>query len=669
MTRAVALSVVLPIVIALVACGGSTPGDSGGGGGIIIVEPLAPLVVAAGMTAVAPEPPQTPMPVVDLARLQMDPAALLYELTTPAGDPFAFDILTRAENNSGDVQVSVAHAAQNGAAPTGGPATLTAAGIIVSASSTQARGAWLDAAGDGFARVTISGEIEDDQIIAVETTTPAGKTTALIRVRIGDESPVNRDPVSGTDYPGVLSGQTIYSSDSWRFGLPTIAVSGDRTSIVVYDGDQSEPYAHARYEMRLQHDAQTGLVTGGASEEAGADTGHWRDHETAALFNVLAVVRSGVDAVTLRLSFDRGASFGQTERFALAAAGRTSRLVQIAMAADYTLAVVFWRASATGASELMLVEGQPSAFDTTGSPTHFAFDAPRAIYQDARDVTPVLTGAAYSEGGDLVIGYGFSAFEFIQPVGTEITSEFRCAVRLFGESWNDHLVEQDVVVARDPSVSLIGSGTDLRIFYAYEGRTGARLRTSDTAGATWSAPIGVSDSWSFMPSVHAREQDGKMRVDILFLTWGDTGTELHLRHWDDFDSSASGGGPATNYRLTTSTMQEIPGGGGGGAVPPPGLVFAPPGPPMSITQISWLGYDSTLDGDDIVVVFNEATTDLYEIFVGTDAIALGAPEDAGVGASAPFNPADPPPLAPGLTEPVPAPNPEHMNQLRVMVLD
>ena len=34
-----------------------------------------------------------------------------------------------------------------------------------------------------------------------------------------------------------------------------------------------------------------------------------------ALFNVLALVHSGLDTVTLKLSFDRGATFGQVETF------------------------------------------------------------------------------------------------------------------------------------------------------------------------------------------------------------------------------------------------------------------------------------------------------------------------------------------------------------------
>ena len=34
-----------------------------------------------------------------------------------------------------------------------------------------------------------------------------------------------------------------------------------------------------------------------------------------------------------------------------------------------------------------------------------------------------------------------------------------------------------------------------------------------------------------------------------------------------------------------------------------------------------------------------------------------------------FQPAEPPPLAPGLTEPLPAPDPDHMHQLKMLRLD
>ena len=90
-----------------------------------------------------------------------------------------------------------------------------------------------------------------------------------------------------------------------------------------------------------------------------------------------------------------------------------------------------------------------------------------------------------------------------------------------------------------------------------------------------------------------------------------------------------------------------------------------------ISQVAWFGYDATLDGDDLVVVYDEETFDAWTICYGPPALRFSdgreAPDaSAGLGD---FTPAEPPPLAPGLTEPVPAPDPEHMHQLKLLRLD
>ncbi|MHC4731529.1 MAG: hypothetical protein ACYS6Z_13200, partial [Planctomycetota bacterium] len=150
---------------------------------------------------------------------------------------------------------------------------------------------------------------------------------------------------------------------------------------------------------------------------------------------------------------------------------------------------------------------------------------------------------------------------------------------------------------------------------------------------------------------------GALRVDLLYLTFNTFGTELHLRHWDDFDSGIFG-----DFRLTEARHTPLP----------TTQQVAPdiaPSEPFEITEISWFGYDATLDGDDVVVVYDEQTTDLFQIMLGIDVI--GAP-DAGTmfpGSADGFTPAEPPPLAPGLTEPVPPPVPDHMHQLRIARLD
>ncbi|MCK6461469.1 MAG: hypothetical protein L6Q95_16435, partial [Planctomycetes bacterium] len=270
------------------------------------------------------------------------------------------------------------------------------------------------------------------------------------------------------------------------------------------------------------------------------------------------------------------------------------------------------------------------------------------------------------------LGYGFTSFSWNEAtMETTVTTQFRCAVRLFGEAFTDRLLEEDVTVARDPSVAVVGEGATMRIFYAYEGRDGVRMRTSDDAGATWSLPMLLEDPFSYLPTVFARVQGAALRVDLLFLTYAGVGTELHLRHWEDFGTSAP-----EDYRLTEATMEGEFGDPGPLPlpVPPPGdpavgLPFAPTESP-TITQVSWFGYDATLDGDDLVVVVDEERTQPFAIMVMGDDIR-GGMEGGGAGAptSGDFEAADPPPLAPGLTEPVAAPDPAHRHQLKLIRLD
>ncbi len=650
------------IFVATLIFGWVLPGCGSGAPEVQLVA--APLIVAAGGTNLAPEAVDTVSAGIDLARLGLDRVDAIYELETPAGEPFRFELLTRAAANAGAVRLSVAHAADGGVIPIGGVESLADVGVVPGASGATTRDVWLDASGDGFARVSLRGAIEREQIVAVESQTGVTTQRVLICVRIGAPSAINPDQGATSDYPGLLDEETIYSSDSWRFGLPTVAISGDRTSVVCYEGDRGDPSRFSRFELRLQHDRATGAVTGGASVSSHPDAGHWRDHEVAALFNVLAVAESGANGVTMRLSFDRGATFAQTNVLGDGGADHSSRLVQVAMAADYTLAVVFWR-RATGGSELLLVEGKPSAFDGTGSPTAFQFAPPVVLHRQATDVAPVIMGVRYSDGGDLVVGYGFTFWGEVPgdvPLWSS-TTQFRCAVRLFGQPSFDTLVEESTIVGRDPSVALVGQGDTLRVLYAYEARDGVRLRVSDDGGRTFGAPMSVGQSGATLPTVLARPQDGSLRVDLLYLGDGEFGQELFLRHWDDFDSSA----PA-DYRLTKSKREQSDNAIG----PVPGALpsFAPSGGGFRITQIAWFGYDATLDGDDVVIVLDEEKFDAFTILGAPPFdVALGPLGSAGAPAEDGFTAAEPPPLAPGLTEPVAAPNPDHLHQLRLIRLD
>jgi len=642
----------------------SLPSCGGGGSGSERLDGL-PLLVSAGLVQVEPAARDDVSALVDLARLGVSPADVeaVWELTTPAGTAFSFDVFAREAASAGDVRVSVAHAADGGSAPAGGPESLAGAGVVPSASGTASRGTWLDARGDGFARVTIRGAIERDQVLAVQSDTSDGRCTALVRVSVGAPSAINPDPAAAAAYGGVRDRKTVYSSDSWLFGLPTAAVSGDRTSIVVYEGDRAEPHGPSRFELRMQVDNATGDVTGGATQEAGRDTGHWRDHEIAALFNVLAVASIEPDALFVRLSFDRGATFARELR--VPTPGAAGRLCQVAMAADYSLAVAFWRAGRDGAADLMLLEGRPSAFDGTGSPSAFSFDAPVVLHRTGPNATPVILGAEWSKGGDLVVGYGYTTFESLPDRRWRTTTRFGCAVRLFGAAFEDGLVEENEVVGRDPDVALVGQGPSLRIFYAYEAGDGIRVRDSRDAGRTWSAPRVVGKPGAHLPAVFARDLDGGTRVDVLYLAYT-RGNELWLTHWDDYDTTSP-----DDHRLTEAKFEGGGGGSGPGPGPGPGPVplVAAPDVGFRVTEVAWFGYDAVLVDDEIVVVYDEQTYDGGAFFGAPELDVFGRGPNAPAGAEdGAFEAAEPPPLAPGLTEPLPAPDPEHMHQLVVVRL-
>jgi len=617
----------------------------------------APLIVAAGSVGIEPAAQDGVSAGVDLVRLGLGIPADVYELTTPAGAQFVFDLLTRGDGNQGEVRVRIAHAADGSATPAGGVETIAGVGVVPVATGVRNDGNWLESRGDGFARITLRGAIERDQVFAVEVSSDAGRSTALVRIALGPVSRINTEAQTRGDYPGVFDERTLYSSDSWLFGLPTIAISGDRTTVVAYEGDGSDPFAPQRYEMRLQYDHVTADVTGGASVEAAPDTGHWRDHEVAALFNVLALVHSGSHHVTVKLSFDRGASFGQT--VLLGDDGlftQRVRLAQIAMAADYTVAVLFWRNRPDNSSDLVLVEGRPSSFDGTGSPTRFAFDSEQVLYHDPADVMPLLMGATWSDGGDLVVGYGFTAMVRNPDTTWTSTTRYHCATRLFGErGFTDVVLFEEIMTGKDPSVATLGSGRSMQVFCAYETPQGIQMRVSDDGGATYGSPVVVGDRNAHEPTVFVRADRGAMIVDVLYLTHGEHGQEIHLSHWDDF-----GRGAPAHFRLTRSSAIEtarVPGVAPGMFAPPEG---------MRITQVSWFGYDAVRDGDDIVVVYDEQTYDAFVIFAHME--ALGMPGAMGPAAAEDFRAAEPPPLAPGLTEPVRPPNPDHMHQLKLLRL-
>lgn len=630
------------------------PACSNGGGSTTTEPPgdvaAARLVVSADTVVLQPTnatPPAIPRELPGTAGIDR-----YYRLTTPADRSFAFDLLTWQPGGAGDAVVSVAHLRDGDRVPTE-PTSLGEAGMTPSGHGLGSTDPWLATRGDGLARLTLSGRIQKDQLLAVRGD---DDRLTLVEIVVGPESPINR-PVAKEPTPQP-SRQTLYSSDSLRFGLPSLAVSGDRTSVVCYEGDRSDPFDFRRYELRLQHEQATDEVTVGAVQEAGADTGWWRDHEVFALYNVLGIVRSEADAVRARLSFDRGATFGQ--EVALLPDYGQSRLVQVAMATDYSVAITAWRA-ASDLLEFVLIEGRPEAVDENGSPTWFRFDAPQVLHSCPAEATPLTTGIAWSQGGDLVIGYGASVFEPVTTGGWLTITEYRCWTRRHLGTPIDVEVDRQEIFAMDPSVAVVGQGDSLRILYTYEVADGVRLARSNDAGASWSVVASFGASGDHLPQVFARQSGSALRVDVVYLGARENGLELHRTAWADFDGS-----PARSDEVLVGAAREDH----------PTTVTSPTGIAMfdlpwnvRTTQVGWLGYDAELDGDELVVVVDEVTDDCAWSWFGgpmfRTTTGAGLPDGMLAG---PFQPATPPPLAPGLTEPAPPVDPLHRHQLLLLRL-
>ena len=613
------------------------------------------VTLAAGMAELQPATSDTLTGNVNLGRLNVADLERVYELETPAGTDFSFTVVARAGGNSGLTRLSVAHAKANNMTPTNGVESIAAEGMQLESVGMANRGDWLDISGDGFARVTIRGRVSTEQVLLVQVPRLNDTVDIGVRIRIGNPSIINiaNGGTSGTR-PGMNS-QTIYSSNSWQFGLPAIAVSGDRLSIASYDGDPAQTGYATRRRQWLQLNSQTGVVNGGHADCGSADTGFWRDQEIAAEGNVLAVAYTGNNQVRMDVSLDRGASFPIQQ--VINTGGWGQRLVQAAIASDYTLGCLYWRttgSSSSPTSQLMLCEATPTGFDANNTPIGYAWGGGQVIHSANRDVTPLLMHMTYSTGGDLVVGYGYTQ---IAPTGgwtVTSSAKFRCAVRKQGQTGvvDKEIDREDNVMPADPHVSVLGSGATMEIFYAYEKSDGVHLYYSADGGTTFNSAAFVPNGGANTPSVHARMQGGQKRVDLLYVAPAAWGNEIHNVHWDNF---VLGGPSPSVFQVTQST------GIAGGAAPVPGM---PQG--WTITSAAWFGYDAVIKGDDVVVVVHEITCDSYEYFwmQGVPILVGAATSGGGSAATAP-----PAVLLPGMTGTVAAPNAAHRNQLKVITLD
>lgn len=614
------------------------------------------VTVSAGMTELQPETVDNLSANVNASRFGVSSFDRVYELQTPADTDFSFNVVARGAGNWGLTRVEVGHVSDDGTVLTAGSETIAGAGMTLEAPGMSNAGDVVEINGDGFARVTVRGRISKEQVLVAKAPLFGGEINLGIRISIGSVSAINLSAANPQGFrPGVTT-TDIYSSESWQFGLPSIAVSGDRYSVVMYDGDPNTNNYTYRKRRWLQMDTQTSAVTGGEATAYSMDSGFWRDQEIAAQGNVLAVAYTGNGALRAEVSLDRGATF-PIESTVDPTASFGTRLTQIAIAPDYTLGVVYWK-SYNFSSQLMLVEAAPSGFNTNNDPTGYTWGTPQVIHNVSGFVTPLVMQMEYSQGGDAVIGYGYTLW-----TGNMVSARYRCAVRLWGGAWGDKLVDQeDRVMPCDPHVSLLGSGTSMEIFYTYEKNDGVYLWYSDDASASFTLAQHVQHPGAAMPSVHARMQGTEKRVDLIYAAPDGWGMELHNQQWDDFSLAAT----PTEWRITQSTA--TPGGN-----PPAGM---PQG--WDITTMGWFGYDAVLKGDDVAIVYHELTYGSYEYFwasgwqwnqPNTGGAMAGGGAAGGSGGGGYSPPPTPTILAPGMTGTVPSPDPAHRNQLRIAVLD
>ena len=634
------------LLLVLTGCSGSS--------GSADAPPPARLLVTTTTNAL--EPSTAAPPGLDPARAGASRFDRYYRLTTPANEPFAFELVSWAPPGADVAMITADHVRTGDREPPADGSCWWTAGMLVTAQGLTAAGTTASAYGTDLARLQFQGVITEPQLFTVYTEPTAGGSGAIVEIAIGARSEINRPPSTTPDVPSVVARDTVYSSPSWRFGLPAVAVSGDRTTVVCYEGQRGPGNGTLRYELRLQHDRATGAVTGGGTALASGDTGMWRDHEIVALYNVLGVVRAEADGVRVRLSFDRGATFAQ-DVIVMPGASLT-RLVQASIAPDYSIAVAAWRPTADGlGSEFVLVDGRPMGVDPiTLEPAWYAFGPPQVVHALPGEVTPLTTGIAWSEGGDLVVGYAASWFERDpQNPGWRTTAAFRCAVRPWGGALVDREVAREDVFGMDPSVAVAGSGAGLRIAYAYESTDGVALAVSEDAGATFVRAATVGRPGDHLPTVFLRPGATTPRIDVLYLAARERGIELHQATWLEGPT-----GPRTEVALTRATL------GFDTTMHAPPTTLPTSAPWIVCTQIGWLGYDAVLDGDQIVAAYDEVTMATSIVYAYG---AAGVP-NASVASvpPVPFVNAPPPPLAPGLTEPMPAPEPAHAHQLKLLRL-
>jgi hypothetical protein len=645
------VSSALLVSLAAAGCGG---GGSSSERRLVAAAGDDQVVVSSGAREIPSDPtPANAVPASDKARLGIGALGRTYSLTTPAGAALELALSAIVPGARGAVAVRVALANGTGNAA----ADLRAAGLTLRSGNLVDRGGWLESVGDGFARITISGSVGAGQVLIVEREVGGKRTHGAVSLAIGPLGPANPSFPGGTSYTGLKSETALYSSDAPIFGLPAICGNGDRVSIAAYDavygtgtgggGGGVGPALGLcvmpdveRRQRRFQLDTLTGAATMGETLVLGNDATNWRDTELAGLHNVIAIAQSGGDSVSVSFSLDRGATFPETHSLG---SGGWSRLVQVDMADDYTLGVLYW-SSVDDGLRLTLVEGRPTALDANNTPVGFAFGAPEVLIERPASTMPLVSDLRYSACGDLFVAFGYTD-QASRPDGAWVrTTRVGAVRRLSGETTMRPPVTIDEmeIVGYDPSIAVLGCGDSAEVFVAYESQDGVRVARSLDGARSFPAKTSIGTTSANAPQLFARTLGGKDVLDCLFVDASPAGLGWDLCLLRVEDDLASG---KSLHRIVEAKVVT------GGMVT------------QEVEGLGWFGFDATELQDDLLVAVHTQRTQLYVPGLRGSAGGTGAIATS----SAPAAP--PPVLLPGMTQPVPPVDPAAPHKLKVLRIE
>lgn len=617
------------------------------------------VVLSAGLFELQPETTDTLSSTVNLGRFGINGFDETFELTTPANTDFDFTLTARGTVNGGMVRMALGHVEDGNITVSGGPETLLSAGMWVEGSGAATDGIFVNAEGDGFSRMTVHGNVTEDQVLLVMIPSIDSYRSIGIRIAIGSSSEINTNDSSDANPRPNMTVFDIFSSDSPNLGLPSVGATDGQILVAVNDGEDPEDDEYSDNPNRrwIKVDPTTGLpVVGGTARSHHGDENNWKDHVIDTRDNVVAAAYAAKGVLRCELSLDEGNSFWATT--IESTPGLPQRVPAICIGPDFDICIAWWRTTVSPLGKLgqmVMVEATPTGFDQDGKPTGYLWGNAQTVHSAWRDATPQMMCAQYSDGGDLVIAHAYSHTDRTQfPRVT--WAEFRCAVRPDGEYlFDEHLVEYvERIMPSDPHVCLVGSGASMTIYYAYELPDGVRLARSSNGGTTWSTAHTINQRGAMAPSVHARTVGTNTVVDLLYLEPRKGGQELRCMHWDNFAMST----PGEIYSVLEADSQTAPASNG-----------LPAG--RSIKGVGWLGYQSKLVDDEIVVVVHEVDMDSRDFRLRERSRNRWGqtPLPVALAAGAEGEPTVPTFEIPGLQDTVPAVDAGHDNQLKIIILE